>query len=126
MDLNDSYCNNSPESQDLLQDTSDSNIASSSTGVTSFSLVTKNRKPSVVTPYFPKKNKTDINSPVICIICKNEFSKKTSTGILRKHLDTQHPGWSMIELFAFTQNNTISVQTLTVDQKARFNILLAE
>ncbi|CAG8563835.1 35654_t:CDS:2 [Racocetra persica] len=92
MDLNDSYCNNSPESQDLLQDTFDSNIASSSTGVTSFSLVTRNRKPSVVTLYFPKKNTTDINSPVICVICKNEFSKKTSTGTLCKHLDTQHPG----------------------------------
>ncbi|CAG8747479.1 25956_t:CDS:2, partial [Racocetra persica] len=69
---------------------------------------------------------TDINSPVICVICKNEFSKKTSTGTLRKHLDTQHPGWSTIELFALTQNNTVSVQTLTVDQKARFNTLLAE
>ncbi|CAG8443158.1 14942_t:CDS:2 [Dentiscutata heterogama] len=65
MDLNDSYCNNSPESQDLLQDMSDNNIASSSTGITSFSLVARNRKPSIVTPYFTKKTKNDVNSPIV-------------------------------------------------------------
>ncbi|CAG8443133.1 14940_t:CDS:2 [Dentiscutata heterogama] len=100
MDLNDSYCNNSPESQDLLQDMSDNNIASSSTGITSFSLVARNRKPSIVTPYFTKKTKNDVNSPVIW--------------------------WSTIELFALTQNNAVLVQTLTIDQKAQSNILLAE
>ncbi|CAG8816308.1 33199_t:CDS:2, partial [Racocetra persica] len=82
----------------ILQYTSDSNIASSSSNITT---LTKNKKTSVVTPYFIKK--LDDNSLVTCIICKNSFSKKTATGILCKHLDTQHPGWSTIEIFALTQ-----------------------
>ncbi|CAG8738582.1 29448_t:CDS:2, partial [Racocetra persica] len=63
--------------------------------------LTKNKKTYVVTPYFIKK--LDDDSLVTCIICKNSFSKKIATGTLRKHLDTQHPGWNTIEIFAFTQ-----------------------
>ncbi|CAG8816439.1 14633_t:CDS:1, partial [Racocetra persica] len=95
------------------------NIASSSSNITT---LTKNKKTSVVTPYFTKK--LDDDSLVTCIICKNSFSKKTATGTLRKHLDTQHPGWSTIEIFALTQ--TVSTQSLTVDQKTQFNIILAK
>ncbi|CAG8731120.1 7584_t:CDS:2 [Racocetra persica] len=109
-----------------FQDTSDSDTACSSANVTPLSVPlsvnTKNKKPSLVTPYFIKKSNDD--SVVACVICKNTFSKKTATGNLRKHLDSQHPGWNIIELFALT--NTISAQSLTTDQKARFNTLLAE
>ncbi|CAG8523985.1 15814_t:CDS:2 [Cetraspora pellucida] len=94
MDLDDPSCINSPDPQDVLQCISDSNIASSSSNIT---ILIKNKKTSVVTPYFTKK--PDDDSLVICIICKNSFSKKTAT---------------------------VSTQSLTVDQRARFNILLAE
>ncbi|CAG8757042.1 15570_t:CDS:2, partial [Racocetra persica] len=61
---------------------------------------------------------------LLALFAKIHLAKKTATGILCKHLDTQHPGWSTIEIFALTQ--TVSIQSLTVNQKARFNILLAE
>ena len=32
---------------------------------------------------------------VICRYCAQKFSKKTSTGILQRHLDTRHPDKSM-------------------------------
>ncbi|CAG8671322.1 23480_t:CDS:2, partial [Racocetra persica] len=66
------------------------------------------------------------SSTVTCIICKNEYSSKISTSILRKHLDTQHQGWSTIKIFALMQNNSVSIQNLIANQKAQFNLLLAE
>ncbi|CAG8840183.1 9086_t:CDS:2, partial [Racocetra persica] len=56
----------------------------------------------------------------ICVICKNEFSKKTSMGTLCKHLDTQHPGWSTIELFWIVSD---TLPFSTVESKALIALL---
>ncbi|CAG8857031.1 7022_t:CDS:2, partial [Gigaspora margarita] len=122
-DLYDTDVPNTPtsKSQNVLQ-VSDDDVATSPT------TTIKPRSP--VSPFFSQK--TIDNKMVICSFCKNKFSVTTATGNLRKHLDSQHPGWnttkppSSQQLLTFTPEMTISSQILTPAQKTKLRMLVAE
>ncbi|CAG8441427.1 4277_t:CDS:1 [Acaulospora morrowiae] len=84
-------------------------------------------KTSKVSPYFIQS--TTNNNRVMCILCdhnqRKTYSKTTSTGILCKHLNSQHPGWNTNNELS-NQYITISMQELTLTQKTQFNMLITE